>query len=159
MQVNPDGAARFDLPGDEPRTALWLYSYLVFHDPTMNTLTSFNLLTNPQVLAQYALLGFVPRGNGLKKDYQVKLTGEDELDGKKVLFFVLTPKSKEVAKAVSVIRLWIDQATWLPAQQQILLAGSKTELTVRYLTIEQIDELPAEFFQPKIPPGTEKIKY
>jgi outer membrane lipoprotein-sorting protein len=157
MYVSQDGRARFDIPGDEPRSAFWLYAYFLAHDPTMNTVTSTNLLINPQALPQYALLGFVPTGNALKKKYDVQLIGEETLDGKQVLFFTLTPKPKDVKKSVEMIRLWIDLATWFPAKQEMLLTGSDSKLVVNYRTLVRDDNLPDSLFRPKIPAGTKKI--
>ncbi len=58
---------------------------------------------------------------------------------------------------VSHIILWIDSATWLPAQQLILHSTSGIQVTVRYLSLSGNDDLPDEIFKPDWPAGTKRI--
>ncbi len=54
-----------------------------------------------------------------RKAYDVKLTGEDQFDGKKVYLLELTPKSDEVKHQITKIQMWIDSASWLPIAAEI----------------------------------------
>ena len=76
------------------------------------------------MIDQYVLLGFGTRSEALQKGYDVKLTGEDQLDGKKAYLLELVPKSDDVKHQITKIQMWIDSASWLPIQQKFFETGS-----------------------------------
>jgi outer membrane lipoprotein-sorting protein len=152
-----DGSARADIPGDNPAIVYWLYAYLVAYDLNQKRLTSINFYTNPQVLAQYAMVGFSPAGSAMKKTYEVNLRRQEMLDQKPVLFFVLVPKDKELKKTISMIRLWVSVDNWFPAKQEVLHVAKSLQLTIRYDNLEPDEEREPSFFRPKVPEGTERI--
>ena len=54
----------------------------------------------------------------MKESYTITLQGEETLDNHKVILLELLPKTDEVKRQLSKIQLWLDESTWLPAQQQ-----------------------------------------
>ena len=151
---NFGGKARADIGGANPRTFLVVDPYLYIHDVNKRIVRTYELFKSHHRLAKYAVVGFFPSGTVLKQRFKVTLTGEATLDGTKVLRFLLVPKKDEFEGAISKIQLWVDQATWLPAQQKIFHAGGQTSLTIRYLSVVRDDDLPASLFRPEWPEGT-----
>src|SRR5207245_10760056 len=84
---------------------------------------------------QFLLLGFGTSGSELTRSYLVTLLGEEQLDKQKVILLELTPKSDDVRKQISKIHLWIDEATWLPAQQKFIETGSEDYFVIRYTNV------------------------
>jgi len=158
LSISLAGLARADIGGHAPITVLYFPPYLYRHRKTDEIVEVYNVALNPNRLAQYVLLGFVPAGTDMKKDYNVGLVDNATLDDKPVLNFLLTPKSKAAAKAIARIMLWVDPETGLPLQQQIVHAVGGTELFVRYLSIAEEDELPDTLFHATWPEGTTKVR-
>jgi outer membrane lipoprotein-sorting protein len=158
IYVSPDGRVRADLGGSNQRTFLSVPPYLYLYRPVENLVEIYEMASHPDLLVQYALLGFVPAGSGLKKQYDLILVEQGVLDDNDVLLIELTPKSDEIGRAISSIRLWIDPSTWLPAQQMIFHKTSGIQLTIRYLDLSYDDELPGELFRPAWPDGTKSVR-
>ena len=152
-----DGSARVDIPGENPAIAYWLYAYLVVYDLNNKRLTTTNFYINPQVLAQYALVGFSPAGSALKKSYTVSLKGDEMLEDEHVLFFVLVPKDKELKKTIAMIRLWVSLEHWMPAKMEVLHVAKNLKLTARFTSVEPDEAHEPSFFRPKVPEGTERV--
>jgi outer membrane lipoprotein-sorting protein len=152
-----DGSARADIPGDDPAIAYWLYAYFVVYDLNKKRLTTTNFYLNPQVLAQYAMVGFSPAGSDMKKSFDVSLRRDEILDDEPVLFFVLVPKDKELKKTLSMIRLWISMEHWMPVKQDVLHVAKNLRLTVRYTNLESDEVRDPSFFRPSVPEGTERV--
>jgi outer membrane lipoprotein-sorting protein len=94
----------------------------------------------------------------LKKNYLVTVQGEEILDKQKTVLLELTPKSDEVRSQVSKIQLWIDEATWLPAQQKFFETGSGDYFVIRYTNVIRNTRISDSRFKPRWPRGTTKIK-
>lgn len=156
VQASFKGRFRAEVSGSDARTILVTPPYVYIYKPLEQVVETYLTPSHPDLLVQYAVLGFGPTGTALKKQYDVKLLREDTLDDRNVLVFRLSPKSKEAASVISNIVLWIDTASWLPAQQLILHSTSGIQVTVRYLSLTRNDDLPDEFFKPDWPAGTKK---
>ena len=116
------------------------------------------LAQHPEQLEQYALLGYSPAGSQLKKDFLLTVIEESSLDGNKVVLLELSPTRDEVRAKVHKIHLWIDQATYLPAQQRMFYGAADTYLTIRYSDVSREDKVDQAKFKPKWPKGTSKVK-
>ena len=113
---------------------------------------------HPDKLAQYALLGFAPRGTSLKKGFILTLLEETTLDNHNTLQLELTPESNTLRQTISKIHIWVDQANWRPFQQRIYHHDADTHLTLRYANLSLNDRLDKDLFKPKWPKGTRKAK-
>lgn len=86
------------------------------------------------------------------------LIGE-ELEGpRRLLGLELTPKDDDLRRTVSRLRLWIDQASWMPARTELELAASGETLTVRYRAMARNLRLNPDLFDDDWPKGTQKLK-
>jgi outer membrane lipoprotein-sorting protein len=157
MWIDLAGRVRADVEGDNPRTILSVPPYLWIYRPLEGAVERFFVDDQPDLLAQYVVVGFVPGGSALNKRYKVKLVREDELDGRLALLFELVPKDEAARAAVPAIMLWVDRTTWLPAQQLIRHGAGGLQVTVRYVDLTPVEQLPAGKFRPQWPEGTELI--
>jgi outer membrane lipoprotein-sorting protein len=156
--IRTDGRMRIET-GESGLTYLCTQGQLYIYQPAKSLVTEYPLAKHRDQLAQYALVGFEPRGNRLKQDYLLTMVEADgKLDDKSIVLLELTPKNQALRGAVSKIHLWIDQANWLPAQQRIFHGGEDTHLTVRYANLSRNDKLDNQLFAPKWPKGTRKEK-
>jgi len=68
----------------------------------------------------------------VRKNYDVALAGEEEVDHRNTFLLELTPKSDEVSKQITKVQMWIDTSSWLPLQQKFFEAGSGDYLLIKY---------------------------
>ncbi|HXV76921.1 MAG TPA: hypothetical protein VD788_11460 [Candidatus Polarisedimenticolaceae bacterium] len=151
------GRMRAEVGGSNPRTLLLSPAYVQLYKPLEQVAEVYETLFQPDLLVQYAMLGFAPRGSKLKQDYDVALVKRDEVDGRNTFLLELTPRSTETAASVPVVMVWIDETTWLPARQLIRQSngGLQVSVSYRHLTVEP--SLPEQTFRADWPAGTTVI--
>jgi outer membrane lipoprotein-sorting protein len=146
------------LKAPDERTILKTGDNLFIYTPGLKRVEEYNLGKNRDLVDQFLLLGFGTKGAELKKGYSIKMGSEDRLDDKKTVELELTPKSDSVRNQISKIQIWLDESTWLPAQQRFEEAGSGDYSIVRYSKIVLNPRISDSEFKPHWPKGTEKIK-
>ena len=156
--IDLDGRFRGEVEGSSPRTILVLPGTVHVYRPADGTAEAVATATSPDRIVQYALVGFAPAGSALKKDYEVTLVREDDLDGRKVLLFTLVPKAEAVRAAVPNLMLWIDTTTWLPARQLLRHGGGVLQVATTYTNVAPRSDLPEERFAPVWPEGTRVLR-
>ena len=156
--VSLDGNIRIELTGDDPGTILCTPTDLYIHHSSKMVYEQYKLQKHPERLEQYTLLGFSPSGSALKRDFLITVIEESSLDGNKVVLLELTPTRDDLRTAISKIRLWLDQSTYLPIQQRMFHGAADTHLTVRYSNVARDDKLDKAKFKPSWPKGTKKVK-
>ncbi len=156
--VRRDAKMRIELTRPDPRTILRTGDELYVFNPKTKRVEQYNLGKHRALVDQFLLLGFGTSGTDLKKHYLLTVHGEDVLDKQKVILLELTPKSEEVRNQISEIRLWIDQSTWLPAQQQFFETGSGDYFIIRYTNVVRNVKIADSRFKPHWPKGVTKVK-
>ncbi len=156
--VRRDDKMRIELTQPDPRTILRNGNQLYVFNPKIRRVEEYDLGKHRALVDQFLLLGFGTSGSDLKKSYLVTVLGEDTLDKQKVVVLELTPKSDEVRNQVSKIHLWIDESTWLPAQQKFFETGSGDYFLIRYTNVVRNVKISDSRFKPHWPRGTTKIK-
>lgn len=146
------------LKAPDERTILKTGDNLFIYTPGLKRVEEYNLGKNRDLVDQFLLLGFGTKGAELKKGYSIKMGSESRLDDKKTVELELTPKSDSVRNQISKIEIWLDESTWLPAQQRFDEAGSGDYSIVRYSKIVLNPRISDSEFKPRWPKGTEKIK-
>lgn len=135
IYVRKDSKMRIDFTRPDPRTIIRNGDNLYIYTPKINRVEEYNIGKNRALADQYLALGFGTRTESLKKNYDVSLSGEEELDGQKMAVVDLVPHSDEVRKQITKIRMWVDEASWLPVQQQFFEAGSGDYFMSRYKNV------------------------
>src|SRR5229473_2027664 len=133
--VRRDDKMRIELTQPDPRTILRDGDDFYIYNPKIHRVEEYNLGKKKSLVDQFLLLGFGTPGSELKQSYSITLVGEETLDNRKVVLLELLPKSDDVRRQISKIELWIDESTWLPAQQKFYETGSGDYFTVRYKNI------------------------
>jgi outer membrane lipoprotein-sorting protein len=132
IYVRHDQKMRIDIVKPEPRTILRSGDSMFLYNPKLNRVEEYDLGKNRAVVDQYIRLGFGTKSEDLKKSYDVALTGEEDLDGKKTLLLELTPKSDAVRAQITKVQIWMDTASWLPVQQKFFEPGSGDYILFHY---------------------------
>lgn len=156
--VRHDDKMRIELTQPNPRTILRDGNELYVFNPRIKRVEQYDLGKHKALVDQFLLLGFGTPGSELRKSYLVTVLGEQTLDKQKAILLELTPKSDEVRDQVSKIHLWIDESTWLPAQQQFFETGSGDYFIIRYTNVVRNTRIADSRFKPHWPHGTTKVK-
>jgi outer membrane lipoprotein-sorting protein len=152
--VRRDAKERIDFQSPDPRTILRNGDNLYIYTPKINRVEEYNIGKNRAVVDQYLALGFGTRTEALRRNYDISLTSEEELDGHKAAILELTPRSEEQRKQLSKIVLWVDQSSWLPIQQKFMEAGTGDYMLTHYTKVMKNLKLGDGKFKPDWPKGT-----
>src|SRR5712672_867003 len=156
ISVRRDGKMRIELTQPDPQTILRDGDNFYIYNPKIHRVEEYNLGNKKSVVDQFLLLGFGTSGSSLKESYTITLRGEETLDNHKVIVLELLPKTDEVKRQLSKIQLWLDESTWLSAQQQFYETGSGDYFIVRYKNMARNVKIPDSQFKPHWPHGTTK---
>jgi len=158
IYVRKDSKMRIDFINPNPRTIIRNGDNLYIYTPKINRVEEYNIGKNRALADQYLALGFGTRTESLKKNYDITLVGEEELDGQKMAVIDLTPRSEEVRKQITKIRMWVDEASWLPVQQKFFEAGSGDYFLSRYRNVMKNLKIGDGKFKADWPKGTKVEK-
>ena len=158
MEVRRDDKMRIDLTAPVSRTILRDGDHLYVYTPKIQRVEEYDLSKHRALVDQFLLLGFGTSGDSLKASYLITLQGEETLGTQKVVRLELTPKSPDVRSEISKIDLWLDETTWLPAQQQFFETGSGDYFIIRYTNVSRNVRLPDSQFKPRWPGGVTKVR-
>jgi outer membrane lipoprotein-sorting protein len=154
IYVRKDSKMRIDFIQPDPRTILRNGDNLYIYTPKINRVEEYNIGKNRALADQYLALGFGTRTESLKKNYDITLVDEEDLDGQKMAVVDLVPHSDEVRKQITKIRMWVDEASWLPVQQKFLEAGSGDYFLSRYKNVMKNLKIGDGKFKADWPKGT-----
>jgi len=147
-----------DMKAPSARTILRTGDNLYIYTPGLKRVEEYNLGKNRALVDQFLLLGFGTAGKELRKSYLITVMGEEKLDDKKTVKLELTPKSEAVRNQIAKIQIWLDESSWLPAQQEFIEAGSGDYSIVRYSKVVRNPGIPDSEFKQRWPKGTERVK-
>jgi len=156
--VRKDDKMRIDFTKPDPRTILRIGNDLYLYNPKIKQIEQYDLSKRRALVDQFLLLGFGTSGNALKKSFLPSLLGEETIDNRKTLKLELTPKSDDVRNEVSKIEIWIDEATWLPDQQEFFETGSGDYLIIHYTNVVRNANISDNSFKQKWPKDVAHVK-
>jgi outer membrane lipoprotein-sorting protein len=156
--VRRDDKMRIEFNPPDEKTILRSGNELFLYNPKIKQVEEYDLGKHRALVDQFLLLGFGTSGSDLQKGYLVTLVGEEEIDKRQVLKLELTPKSDDARKQVSKIHIWIDESTWLPAQQQVFETGSGDYFLIRYTNVVRNPQLSDNQFKQHWPKGVTRVK-
>ena len=154
IYVRKDSKLRIDFISPDPRTIIRNGDNLYIYTPKINRVEEYNIGKNRVLADQYLALGFGTRVESLKKSYEVSLSGEEEMDGRKMALVELVPRSDEVRKQITKIVMWVDEASWLPVQQKFMETGSGDYFLSRYKNVMKNLKIGDGKFKADWPKGT-----
>jgi outer membrane lipoprotein-sorting protein len=153
--IREDGRFRVRFDGGE-RETLVDRNTVMMYDATASLVKEYSVRSHPDRLEPYARLGFSVTGKDLEDDYLLTIMGEDEIGSSRALVLELTPEREAVRQVVRNIRLYIDQASWMPVRQEISATAGGRTLTMTYSGMARNLKLNPELFQENWPRGTDK---
>jgi outer membrane lipoprotein-sorting protein len=149
---------RIDLTMPDPRTILRTGDKLYIYNPKIHRVEEYDLGQHRELLDQFILLGFGTSAENLRRSYTMTMEGEENLESQKTVRLQLVPKDGEVLKEISKIELWLDEATWTPAQQKFYETGSGDYFTVRYSNVVRNVPISDSRFRQDWPAGVTRVK-
>lgn len=158
MWVRRDDKMRIDFDKPDKREILRNGNALDVYTPKISRVEEYDLGKHRALVDQFLLLGFGTSGSSLEKSYLVTFLGEEAIDGRRTVKLELTPKSEDVRGQVSKIHIWVDIATWLPAQQQFFETGSGDYLLIHYTNVVKNVRINDQQFKPNWPKTVSHIK-
>lgn len=141
----------------EPKAILFKKDKGEIFYPKINQIQEYDLSHHSGVLEQFLLLGFGTEAGELKKSYELKLVGEEELEGDTTVVLELTPRKESVAAQLTKIQLWISEESWLPVQQKFFQPGGDYFIA-HYTAVKVNRNLPASAFQLQGAKGAKRVK-
>jgi outer membrane lipoprotein-sorting protein len=152
---NPEILIQFERP--DPKTILFRHNRAEIYYPKMKRVEEYNLERQSGLVQKFLLLGFGTEATALKASYDVKLVGEEDLDGESAEVLELTPNQPDVSSQLSKIQLWVSEGSWLPIQQQFFQPGGDY-LVARYMDVKVNRDVPSSTFRIEADPDSERVK-
>ncbi|GAC1703244.1 MAG: hypothetical protein NVS9B4_10790 [Candidatus Acidiferrum sp.] len=156
--VRRDEKMRIEFLKPDPRTILRNGDSLYVFTPKINRVEEYNLGKNRDMVDQYVLLGFGTKSQNVQKSYSVAYKGEEDLDHKKTVVLELVPKTEQVLKQITKIRMWVDESSWMPIQQKFFEAGSGDYLIFHYTNALKNLKISDAKFKQDWPKGVTRVK-
>jgi len=153
-----DEKMRIEFSKPDPRTILRNGESLFIYTPKINRVEEYNLGKNRSLVDGYLELGFGTRSENIRKSYKVAFAGEQDLDGRTTLLLELTPNSEEMRAQISKVQVWIDESSWLPAQQKFLETNSGDYLLIHYSDMKKNLKIDESRFKADWPKNATKVK-
>jgi len=153
-----DEKMRIQFARPDQRTILRSGNSLAIYNPKINRVEEYDLGKDRALVDQYVRLGFGTRSEDLKKSFDVKFAGEQDLDGRRTLLLELTPKTEQVRAQISKIEMWVDESAWLPLQQKFFEAGSGDYFIFHYSDLKKNLKIEDSRFKQDWPKNAAKIK-
>ncbi len=158
IEIRRDGKMLIELLYPDQKTILRNGDRIYIYTPKTRRVEEYDLGKHRDLVDQLLLLGFGTSGESLKKSYLITLQGEDTLNSQKVVRLELTPRSDEVRKQISQIDLWLNEANWLPAQQQFYETGSRDYSIIQYLNVARNVPISDAHFRAAWPKGVTRVE-
>lgn len=116
--------------------------------PKIKQADEYSLGNKANLVEQYMALGFGQSSEELKSNYQVRLAGEETMDGKKTAVLDLTPTV--VGGPVKSVRLWFDEQKGVAAQVKVTETAGDY-MIYKYSNIKLNGSIPSSTFEIKMP--------
>ncbi|MDR3677404.1 MAG: outer membrane lipoprotein-sorting protein [Acidobacteriota bacterium] len=148
---------RIDFDKPERKTILFKKNNGYIWLPNINQVQEYNLQQKSELVQQFLLLGFGTDTNELKKNYNPKYLGEEDLDDDTTVQLELVPLKGNVTAQIAKIQIWVSEESWLPVQQKFYEAGGDY-LIARYSKVGRDLQLPASIFNLNAPSSAKHVQ-
>jgi outer membrane lipoprotein-sorting protein len=155
--IHRDGDMRYNIDGGKLVTFVDNHTVSQYNAET-KTVEEYSLRKHKDRLEPFARLGFSTTGRDMERDYLITIIGEEEIGNSRTLVMELTPERDNVRETVRLVRLYIDQASWMPVRQVFKSTKDGTTLTITYTGMARNLDLKPELFRDRWPRGTDTIK-
>lgn len=146
-----------DFERPDPKVILFKKNKAEIFLPKTNQIQEYNLERHSELVQQFLLLGFGTDADNLRKAYEIKYLGEEQIGEDNTAVLELVPRRENVAAQLQKVRLWISQESWLPVQQRFFEPGGDYLETV-YSAVKVNRSLPSSTFRIPNAKGAKRIK-
>lgn len=147
-----------DIKKPTPKYVLFSDDKVKLYEPGIDRVTEYNTGKNKAEFESFLVLGFGGSGDDLKKAFDVKFGGTENVMGVNAAKLELTPKSQKVQNMFAKIILWIDPARGVSVQQQFLTADGDYRLAKYSNLVINSTKMPDDVFKLKTTSKTTTVK-
>lgn len=158
IYMNRKGDIRINEDAERKRVTLVQGGELQIYEPAAEQVTEIRLSREKARLEPYIRVGFTVTGRDLKDQYLVTFVGEQVIGDRRTLGLELTPKRDDTRAIVSKLTIWFDEASWLPARQELVKAAGGQTVTADYSGVARNLNLNPDLFRDDWPRGTKKVR-
>jgi len=112
-----DTRVMMEITDPDPKTLLFQKSTAQVYYPKINTVQEYDLGKQRKLVDQFLLLGFGSTPAELRKNYTLRVIGEEKISGETATQLELTPLAASVREHLSKAGLWINSAGY-PLRQK-----------------------------------------
>jgi outer membrane lipoprotein-sorting protein len=141
----------------DKKSLIFVGGKLSFYQPKIEQVTEYDAGKNRAEVESFLVLGFGSRGHDLAKQFTVKYSGRETVDGVKAAKLELTPLTQKVRSMFSKIILWIDTDRDVSIKQQAFEPAGDYRLA-KYSNIKLNPSLPADTFKLKTTSKTKVVR-
>lgn len=148
---------RIDIQKPERKILLFKKNKGEIYFPKINQIQEYDLAQKSDLVQQFLLLGFGTDANELKKTYNVTYVKEEDLEGDTTVLLQLVPRKENTAAQITKIQIWVNEESWLPAQQKFFQSGGDY-LIAHYSGVKVNRVLPGSSFELNAPDSAKRVK-
>lgn len=146
-----------DITKPDKKQVLFADGRVRVYQPKIDQVTEYSAGKNKADFESFLVLGFGGRGHDLAKSFDVKLAGQETVNGVSTYKLELTPKAQRVKDMFSLITLWIDKDKGVSVQQRFQERSGDFRLAT-YNNIKINKNLNADVFKLKTTGNTKVIR-
>ena len=136
-----------------PRSIAFEKAKAEIYYPKMQTVQVYNLGKSRSLVDQFLLLGFGSTGGELKRNYSIRLLGEQQVSGETTTQMELVPLTTAVLEHLKKAELWMAAAGY-PLQQKIFTPNR--EYTFTYSDVKLNTNLPDSALKLQLPKNVKR---
>lgn len=134
-------AARIDFEKPDRKILAFRDKKAQIYLPKINTVQEIDLGKFDNLLTQGLLIGFATPTREIRKNYAVKVVGEETVEGQKCSKLELIPTQETIKQHIAKIELWIDDSDGLPVQEKLYQpSGDYTQIVYSDMKLDAISD-------------------
>ena len=146
---------RIEFTEPDPRSVAFAGDKAEIYYPKIKTVHEYDLGKHKALVEAFLLLGFGSSGKELAKDYEIRLAGEEEVEGVAAWKLELTPKSKKAREKIVKVELWLAKRGAYPVRQKFHAPSGDTT-TITYTEVELNPKLTSADLELHLPAGVKR---
>ena len=150
-----DVRLKIDFESPDPRSVAFQNRKYLNYLPKIQTVQEYDLGKQASLVDQFLLLGFGTSGRDLAGQYDMKLAGQETIEGTKTTRLELIPKSSKAREHLTKVEMWIPEGESYPIQQKFHQPSGDYYLTT-YTDVKINPGLTEKDLDLRLPKGVKK---
>jgi outer membrane lipoprotein-sorting protein len=146
-----------DITVPDKKSLIFTDGKIRFYQPRIDQLTEYDATKNKTEVESFLVLGFGGRGHDLLKSFEVKLLGQEAVEGVNTAKLELIPRSQKVRNSFERFILWVDTTRDISLKQQAF-EPSGDYRTAYYTQIKLNEKVPDDVFKLKTTSKTKVVR-